>query len=461
MKHTILVVDDEVRLADVLTLALEDIGYGAIAAENAVHALEILSQEQVDLVLTDLRLPGMDGRGLLGEIRRLYRDIPVVLITAFASVRDAVDLIKEGAFDYIAKPFEMEDVAATVLRALRLNEVVKDNERLRAELEGRYSFDNLIGSSAPFRRVIEQIAEVCESKATVLLTGESGTGKEVVARAIHFNSPRSKRPFVAVNCAAIPAGLLESELFGHVKGAFTGALSNRAGRFTLANGGTLLLDEIGDMPVSIQAKILRVLQERTFEPVGGTKTLETDVRIIAATHKDLIQAVSEGAFREDLYYRLNVFPIELPALRDRHEDVPLIANHFLRQFVEDMGKRITGFSSAAQAAMSHYRWPGNIRELQNCVERAVIVARGNLIEIADLPRYVLDGSAGNAAAMGLPSDIDAELMRQERDFIIKALDESGGVQIRAAELLGISERSLWHRVKKHDIRIVKRATDRE
>ena len=458
MKHRILVVDDEVRLADVLTVALEDLGYTAMAAENATEALEILAREPIDLVLTDLRLPGMDGRGLLSEIRKLYSDVPVVLITAFASVRDAVELIKEGAFDYIAKPFEMEDVAATVVRALRLNEVVKDNERLRAELEGRYSFDHLIGTSAPFRRVIEQVTEVCESRATVLLTGESGTGKEVVARAIHFNSPRSKRPFIAVNCAAIPSGLLESELFGHVKGAFTGALANRQGRFALASGGTLLLDEIGDMPVAIQAKILRVLQERTFEPVGGTQTIETDVRIIAATHRDLLQAVGEGAFREDLYYRLNVFPIELPALRERREDIPLIASYFLSQFVKDMGKRITGFSPKAQAAMMAYRWPGNIRELQNCTERAVIVARGSQIEMQDLPRYVLDAAGGTEGPAILPADIDAELMRQERSFIMRALEESAGVQIRAAEILGISERSLWHRIKKHDIRIVKRTT---
>ncbi len=459
MSHTILVVDDEIRLADVLTVALSDLGYQAIAAADAVEALDILSREPIDLVLTDLRLPGMDGRQLLGEIRQKYPETPVVMITAFASVRDAVELIKEGAFDYIAKPFEIEDVAATVYRALRLNEVVKDNERLRAELEGRYRFDQLIGTSAPFRRVIEQVTEVCESRATVLLTGESGTGKEVVARAIHFNSPRSKRPFVAVNCAAIPEGLLESELFGHVKGAFTGAVSNRAGRFSQADGGTLLLDEIGDMPIAIQAKILRVLQERTFEPVGGIQTQETDVRIIAATHKDLKLAASNGTFREDLYYRLNVFPIELPALRDRREDIVLIAAFFLKQFNESMGKRITGFTPGAQAAMVEYRWPGNIRELQNCVERAVIVSKTPIIDTQDLPRYVFEGVTVGEERSTLPADIDAELARQERAFLLKALDESEGVQIRAAQMLGISERSFWHRVKKHDIRIVKRTHD--
>ncbi len=456
MTHTILVVDDEVRLADVLTVALSDLGYQAIATHSASEALETLKTETIDLVLTDLRLPGMDGRQLLNQIRKDHPEIPVVMITAFASVRDAVELIKEGAFDYIAKPFEIEDVAATVYRALRLNEVVKDNERLRSELEGRYRFDQLIGTSAPFCRVIEQVTEVCESRATVLLTGESGTGKEVVARAIHFNSPRSKRPFVAVNCAAIPEGLLESELFGHVKGAFTGAISNKLGRFAQADGGTLLLDEIGDMPNAIQAKILRVLQERSFEPVGGTQTQETDVRIIAATHKDLKQAVTQNTFREDLYYRLNVFPIELPALRERKEDVPLIASFFLKQFNESMGKKISGFTPEAQKAMTEYRWPGNIRELQNCVERAVIVAKGTLIDVANLPRYVFEGSAGSDENTALPSDIDAELARQERVFLLKALETNDGIQTKAAQMLGISERSFWHRVKKHDIKIVKK-----
>lgn len=459
MTHTILVVDDEIRLADVLTVALSDLGYQAIAAENAAEALDILKQQQIDLVLSDLRMPGMDGRQLLNEIRTKYPDIPVVMITAFASVRDAVELIKEGAFDYIAKPFEIEDVAATVYRALRLNEVVKDNERLRAELEGRYRFDQLIGVSAPFCRVIEQVTEVCESRATVLLTGESGTGKEVMARAIHFNSPRSKRPFIAVNCAAIPEGLLESELFGHVKGAFTGAVNNRPGRFTQADGGTLLLDEIGDMPVAIQAKILRVLQERTFEPVGGTHTQETDVRIVAATHKDLKAAVANGSFREDLYYRLNVFPIELPALRDRQEDVPLIAAYFLKQFNESMGKRISGFTQKAQGAMMDYRWPGNIRELQNCVERAVIVAKGASIDLQNLPRYVFENSSNVNEQDTIPSDIDAELTKQERQFLLKALEESEGIQIKAAQMLGISERSFWHRIKKHNIKIVRKTFD--
>jgi DNA-binding NtrC family response regulator len=457
MTPTILVVDDEIRLADVLTAALEDLGYRAVAAENAAVALTLLEREQIDLVLTDLRLPGMDGRALMSEVRRRWPEIPVVMITAFAAVRDAVELVKEGAFDYIAKPFEIEDVAATIGRALRLSEVVRDNERLRSELEGRYSFENLIGNSLPFRRVIEQVTEVCETRATVMLNGESGTGKEVVARAIHFNSPRRKRPFVAVNCAAIPEGLLESELFGHVKGAFTGALASRVGRFAAADGGTLFLDEIGDMPVAIQAKLLRVIQERSIEPVGGNQSQTVDVRIVAATHKDLRQAVTGGQFREDLFYRLNVFPIQLPALRERSEDIPILARHFLAVLAESVGKRVDGFSPAALAAMTAYGWPGNIRELQNCVERAVIVARSPTIDVPDLPRDLFEPAPRQRDVF--PSDLDDELERIEKRFIIEALKRSDGKQVQAAQLLGIAERSLWHRIKKLGIKVGRHASE--
>jgi len=452
VSHAILVVDDEERLADVLAAALEDLGYRATAVTSAQAALMALEQSRFDLVLTDLRLPVLDGRGLLREVRRRWPEVPVIIITAFAAVRDAVELVKEGAFDYIAKPFEMEDVAATLGRALRLADVVRDNERLRSELEGRHSFDTLIGNSPSFRRVIEQVTEVCETRATVMLNGESGTGKELVARAIHFNSPRRARPFVAVNCAAIPETLLESELFGHVKGAFTGAVSNRVGRFAAAEGGTLFLDEIGDMPLAIQAKLLRVVQERSFEPVGASRSQTVDVRLVAATHKDMRAAVAAGLFREDLFYRLNVFPIRLPALRERAEDIPLLAAHFLASLSETVGKPVTGFSPAALAAMSAHDWPGNIRELHNCVERALIVAKTATIDVQDLPRELFEGQRRTGGA-ALPRDLDAELERIERDFILEALRRSDGVQVKAARLLGIAERSLWHRIKKLGIRL--------
>ncbi|MFC5394151.1 sigma-54-dependent transcriptional regulator [Bosea vestrisii] len=458
MSHSILVVDDEVRLADVLAAALEDLGYRATAVHSARAALIELERARFDLVLTDLRLPVMDGRALLREVRSRWPEVPVIIITAFAAVRDAVDLVKEGAFDYIAKPFEIDDVSATIRRALRLADVVRDNERLRSELEGRYSFDTLIGSSAAFRRVIEQVTEVCETKATVLLNGESGTGKELVARAIHFNSPRRDKPFIAVNCAAIPETLLESELFGHVKGAFTGALANRTGRFAAADGGTLFLDEIGDMPLPIQAKLLRVIQERSFEPVGATRTQTVDVRLVAATHKDMRQAVDTGSFREDLFYRLNVFPIMLPPLRDRADDIPLLSLHFLAELAESMGKRASGFSPAALAAMTAYDWPGNIRELHNCIERAVIVAKTPTIDVTDLPQDLFS-TPRRSDRDALPRDLDAELERIERDFIIEALRRSDGVQVRAAKLLGIAERSLWHRIKKLGIRLGRAIAD--
>ena len=455
MTHKILIVDDEVRLADVLQVALEDMGYESEAVASSAQALARLSEEPFDLVLTDLRMPDLDGRALLHEIKRRWADMPVVMLTAFSSMRDAVDLIKDGAFDYIAKPFDIEDIEATIARALRLSDVTRDNERLRAELEGRYSFDHLIGNSPVFRQVIRQVSDVCESKTTVLLLGESGTGKEVVARAVHFNSPRRKKPFVAVNCAAIPEGLMESELFGHVKGAFTGAVAARAGRFAQASGGTLFLDEIGDMPLSVQAKILRVLQERTFEPVGSSKSEDADVRIIAATHKDLRKLSAEGDFREDLYYRLNVFPIELPSLHERITDLPLLFSFFVRQFNERMGKRIIGATPEALNVMAAYRWPGNIRELQNCIERAMIVARGPSIDVADLPRYLFEDSA-RPFQNSFPSDLDQELERLEKTFIVQALEAADGVQAKAAGLLGIAERSLWHRIKKLGIKISRR-----
>jgi two-component system response regulator AtoC len=457
MSHTILLVDDEPKLRDVLTVGLNDLGYRTLTAASGREALDIVQREDVDLVLTDLRMPGIGGRELLQEIKRIRPALPVVLMTAYSTVKDAVQVIKEGAFDYIGKPFEMDELTATIENALRLYDVLRDNQRLRKELEQRHSFDTLIGNSPAFRAVIKSITEVCESRANVLLTGESGTGKEMVAQAIHYNSPRRDAPFVAINCAAIPEGLLESELFGHVKGAFTGAVANRAGRFTQADRGTLFLDEIGDMPLAIQAKILRVLQERAFEPVGSPQTRTVDVRIIAATNKNLAEAIKDGKFREDLYYRLNVFPIALPALCERLEDIPLLADHFAREVAGSMGRRFTGFTPAAVQAMQAYGWPGNIRELQNCVERAIIVAHNEQIDVPDLPRYLFERPTGESRPAGLPSNLDEELERIERGHLLEALRQAEGVQVKAAEILGISERSFWHRVKKYAISIVKQA----
>jgi two-component system NtrC family response regulator len=456
MSRTVLIVDDETKLLHVLSVALEALGYQTLTASTGVAALKTLDVEDVDLVLTDLRMPGITGRELMRAINERRPGLPVILMTAYATVRDAVDIIKQGASDYIGKPVEMDELESAIASALRLRDALRENQRLREELEGRYRFDNLVGSSAAFRAVITAVAEVCASKANVLITGESGTGKEMVARAIHFNSPRKESRFIAINCAAIPENLLESELFGHVKGAFTGALSNRPGRFATADGGSIFLDEIGDMPLALQAKILRTLQERTIEPVGSDRTRTVDLRVIAATNRDLLEAVRAGRFREDLYYRLSVYPIALPPLRDRGDDVAELADRFVARLAAEMGKRVTGITPAARRAMAAYPWPGNIRELQNCVERAVIVARGDLIDLADLPPYLFQPTGVGAAAERenrLPTDIAAELEATERRWIIEALRRAGGVQVKAAAMLGITDRGLWHRIRKLDIRV--------
>lgn len=457
MSHTILIVDDEVKLLDVLGGMLEQLGYRTLTATNGREALDILARDGIDLVLCDLRMPVMGGRELLAEMNSRGHAVPLVVMTAYSSVRDAVAMIKDGAFDYIDKPIELDDLASTLSNALRLQDALRDNQRLREELEGRYSFDTLIGSSAAFQKVLRGIVEVCEAKTTVLLTGESGTGKEVVARSIHFNSPRKTGPFVAVNCAAVPEALLESEFFGHVKGSFTGAMTNRVGRFGQADKGTLFLDEIGDMPLALQAKILRVLQDRTYEPVGSTQSRTTDVRIIAATNRDLEGMVAQGEFRGDLYYRLNVFPIALPPLRERREDIPQFLDRFLAEFSVALGKRGARFTPDAVRALSAYGWPGNIRELQNCVERSVLSARGSVIDVADLPPYLTQVPQRDTSGdeTGFPIDLDDELERFERGRILAALNRTQGVQVRAAALLGISERSLWHRVKKLGISVTR------
>ncbi len=458
MRAHVLIVDDEARLAEATAVALEQRGFSTQYVDSAAAALAALDENPVSLVLTDLRMPGLGGRALLAQMQAARPEVPVIIMTAYSSVRDAVALMREGAFDYIAKPFEIEDVVATIGRALKLQEVEADNLRLRRELEEKYDFASLTGNSPVFQALLQQIAKVCGSNATVLLHGESGTGKELVARAIHHNSPRRHKPFIAINCAAIPEALVEATLFGHVKGAFTGANAARMGRFAAADGGTLFLDEIGDMPLMLQAKLLRAVQEQSFDPVGSDRPVSVDVRIVAASHRDLRAAVDGGTFREDLFYRLNVFPVEVPALRERMDDLAALAGHFLQCSSVSIGKRLGGFTRAAIAAMSAYRWPGNVRELQNCVDRAALVAQGDQVDVGDLPSYIFEGRGPMGEARGLPADLDAELMRIEKGFLMQALRESGGIQARAAQLLGVSERSFWHRVKKLGIRIARNPT---
>jgi DNA-binding NtrC family response regulator len=428
-------------------------------AGNGLHALKVLEAEDIDLVISDWRMPGMDGPQLLAEIKTRYPHLPVIVMTAYSTVKNAVQSMRNGAFDYIAKPFDIDELDITVHKALQFRDILKDNQRMRAELDEHQQIDSLIGDSPSFRRVLHAIDSVRESNATILLTGESGTGKEMVARAIHKHGNRADKPFVAVNCAAIPEGLMESEMFGHRKGAFTGAVADRVGRFMQADKGTLFLDEIGEMPLALQAKILRALQERVIEPVGDPRERKVDVRVIAATNKNLLEAVANKEFREDLYYRLNVFPIPLPALRERVEDIAPLARHFAHTLGATAGKRITGFSAEALQAMVNYSWPGNIRELQNCVERATIVASAAVIEEDDLPAYLFASrSADNGVLVAegsVPADLEAALAQVEKSYILAALAQSNGVQAAAAQLIGISERSFWYRLKKLGIHVDK------
>ncbi|AWY43013.1 response regulator [Pseudomonas putida] len=460
MTHNILVVDDEPKLCDLLASALSQNGISVFIAGNGLHALKVLEVEDIDLVISDWRMPGMDGPQLLAEIKSRYPQLPVIVMTAYSTVKNAVQSMRNGAFDYIAKPFDIDELDITVSKALQFRDILKDNQRMRAELDEHQQIDSLVGDSPSFRRVLHAIDSVRESNATILLTGESGTGKEMVARAIHKHGNRADKPFVAVNCAAIPEGLLESEMFGHRKGAFTGAVADRVGRFLQADKGTLFLDEIGEMPLPLQAKILRALQERVIEPVGDPRERKVDVRVIAATNKNLLEAVANKEFREDLYYRLNVFPIPLPALRERVEDIAPLARHFAHTLGATAGKRFTGFSPEALQAMAGYAWPGNIRELQNCVERATIVASGAVIEEHDLPAYLFASSpAANAAVLSegtsVPPDLEAALAEVEKAYILAALAQSNGVQAAAAQLIGISERSFWYRLKKLGIHVDK------
>jgi len=342
MTHNVLVVDDEPKLCDLLASALSQNGITVFTAGNGLHALKVLEAEDIDLVISDWRMPGMDGPQLLAEIKNRFPQLPVIVMTAYSTVKNAVQSMRNGAFDYIAKPFDIDELDITVSKALQFRDILKDNQRMRAELDEHQQIDSLVGDSPSFRRVLQAIDSVRESSATILLTGESGTGKEMVARAIHKHGNRADKPFVAVNCAAIPEGLLESEMFGHRKGAFTGAVTDRIGRFQQADKGTLFLDEIGEMPLALQAKILRALQERVIEPVGDPRERKVDVRVIAATNKNLLDAVANKEFREDLYYRLNVFPIPLPALRERVEDIAPLARHFAHTLGAAAGKRLAG-----------------------------------------------------------------------------------------------------------------------
>lgn len=452
-KARILIAEDEKAQRDLLEGFLKKEGFSVEAASNGRQAIEKIEGDFFDMALLDYKMPELDGLQTLREIRKRFPDLPVVMMTAYGTVETAVASMKEGALDYLTKPIDLDELLLIIRKVLERSTLIKENRELRARLQERYTFQNIIYGSPEMEEVMGMVARVAPSQSTVLILGESGTGKELIANAIHYASARSEKPFVKVSCSAIPETLLESELFGHEKGAFTGAIQKRVGRFEEADGGTLFLDEIGDLSASTQVKLLRILQEREFQRLGSNLNLKTDVRVITATHRDLEEAMKRGLFREDLYYRLNVISILLPPLRERKEDIPLLIDHFLKKYSEINQKKIHDLSKEARTLLTRHAYPGNVRELENLIERAVVLCRGEIITTQDLPFHLQEGPSekqGDIArkAKTLPDSLE----EIERDLIVKALHQHQGVQTRAAESLGVSERVLRYKIRKYGIR---------
>jgi two-component system NtrC family response regulator len=450
--ETVLIVDDEKNYPHILSAVLEEEGFKALTAHSGHEALEILEDAEVDLVLTDMKMPAMDGMELLERIKAKELDIPVIMMTAHGTVDKAVEAMQKGAYTYILKPFDNERLVIYVNKAIAMYRVVKENRQLRNAVELQYSFGNIIGKSKVMQDVFETIRKVAPANATVLIEGESGTGKELVAKSIHFNSTRRDKSFIAVNCSALAETLLESELFGHEKGAFTGAVGVKKGRFELADGGTLFLDEIGELSQSLQVKLLRVLQEKVFERVGGEKPISVNIRIIAATNKKLKDEMMQGRFREDLFYRLNVVHIALPLLKGHREDIRLLVNHFINKYGDERKSDIpvTGLDQDVERLFHDYRWPGNVRELENIIERAMVLCQSNNIKVSDLPKEFRDNVYNTLHIEGIPANaqLDETLTMIEKKMIERALQLTNNVQSRAAELLGIGKSGLNWKIKK-------------
>jgi two-component system response regulator AtoC len=435
----VLVVDDEAIIRESIRDWLGDVGHQMLTAENGPQALEIIEKEKPGIVIADLVMPGMDGIELLKKAKEISPGIEVIIITAYGSIPTAINAIREGAYDYIEKPFCPERAELLIEKLVEHQRLLEENISLQQKLEERYRFENIIARSPRMQQVIEVIKVVAKSNATALITGETGTGKELVAHAIHSQSYRKNKPFVAVSCAALPESLLESELFGHEKGSFTGAYTQKKGKFEVANRGTLFLDEIGEMSANIQVHLLRVLEEKEFTRVGGNELINVDVRVISATNRDVKQAIAKEQFREDLYYRLNVVTIELPPLRERKEDITLLAQHFLEKFATENQKEITGFSPEATDFLLKYDWPGNVRELENAIERSVILAKNTLIEITDLPQEKVIRVS--------PVPQRGRLKEVEKNHILNILAQSGGNYSQAARILGISRMTLYNKAR--------------
>jgi two-component system response regulator PilR (NtrC family) len=457
----VLVVDDERSMRELLSIVLKRDGYEVLAAEDGARAIELLKKQRVDILITDIRMPQMSGVDVLREAKRIDPEIISIVMTAFASTDTAVEALRLGAADYVHKsPSAANELRLRVRKELERKHLQRENVLLKRALQSSHRFSNIIGSSEAMLSVFQLIETIAPTGSTVLITGESGTGKELAARAIHFNSLRKDRPFVALNCGALSETLLDSELFGHMKGSFTSADTNKKGLIEIAEKGSIFLDEIGEMTPLVQVKLLRVLQERKYRRLGGTEEVEADIRVIAATNKDLSKMVAEGTFREDLFYRINVIPIRLPALRERVEDIPLLAEHFVERFAQQMGKAITGISGAAMACLTAYSWPGNIRELENALERAVALERTPSILVDSLPEQLRQATAASSASGVAPAerfpetgfDLEQHVQHLEREYIAEALRRAGGVKVKAAELLGMSFRSFRYYMKKYDLK---------
>lgn len=456
----ILVVDDEESIREFFEIMLKREGYQVLSASNGMEALETLKKQTADLIISDIQMPEMSGMELLTKVKEADPEAVLIMVTAFGSTETAVEAMKLGAYDYIQKPFKIDEVKIVIRQALEKRILKIENAQLKRELGTKYAFDNIIGGASPMLRIYEMVKRVANTKSSALITGESGTGKELIARAIHYNGPLKERSFVTVNCGAIPENLMESEMFGHKKGSFTGAIADKRGLFEVANGGTIFLDELGELPLTMQVKLLRVIQEGTFKRVGSTEDITVEVRVISATNKNLEAEVKSGKFREDLFYRLNVIQIHCPPLRERREDIPMLANHFLEKFSKVLGVNVKKITEEAMDALKNYHFPGNVRELENIVERTVALEPGTVILPESWPRHLLDsrpssGEELNAHRIEIDHDkgIDLEALVDdfERTLLTKALERTSGVKKKAARLLNISFRSMRYRVDKYGL----------
>ena len=455
-QERILIIDDSHDVCAHLAEYLRAESYEVETATEGAAGISLLESSFYDIVLTDLKMPGVDGMEVLRYLKEHAPESVCIILTGYGTIRNSVEAIKMGAFDYLTKPVKLDEILITIQRALEHRDLKRENINLRNQLKKKYQFENIIGDSESIEKIFETVEKVADTDSTILVLGESGTGKELIAKAIHYNSYRREGPFVPVNCAAIPSELLESELFGHEKGAFTNAIRTRIGRFELANGGTLFLDEIGDMSPNLQGKLLRVLQERQFDRVGGIKTIRTDIRVIAATHQNPKKRVEEGKFREDLYYRLNVIPIEIPPLRKRVSDIPLLVRHFIDQFNKSKKREIQDIDAEALKRLMQYPWPGNVRELENVIERVVILSSNDVLTVDDLPeKFQSLGETSQVVSMGIPEEgisLDSAVSEFERTLILQALNKTGWVKNKAAQLLNLNRTTLIEKIKRQNLR---------